>query len=95
MIITKLAGVLFNQWGNTKDILPHTWVRVDFNFRMKNHREARDSEQTQIIKRIHGWGGTRKYPKPILSYWTNTKNQVDCIKETGDILNSIKFILED
>lgn len=93
MIITKLEGITFNRYGNTEQRLPLGWVEIEFNFRLKNHRAARDSKRTRIIKKLTGWGGSKKYPVPLFSYWTNDPEWVEQVKLYGDVSNAEHFIL--
>lgn len=95
MIIKKLDKVEFNIYGNTKDTLPKEWVRINFNFRLKKHRLARDHKNTRIIIKMVGWSGPRKWAKPDLEYYSDTPELVEHIKKYGDIPNSIAFIKED
>lgn len=94
MIITKLDGVFFNSYGNTKDSLPKEWRKVNFDFRIKKHRLARDHKNTRIVIVMVGWKGPRKFPKPELEYYSDTLELVERIKKYGDIPNSIAFIRE-
>jgi hypothetical protein len=94
MLVTTLKGVLFNKFGNTTNMLPSNWVEVNFNFKIKKHREARDSSRTRIVVKMEGWGGTKKWPKPILSYWTDDLDAVKFVMENGDISNGEHFVFE-
>ena len=93
MIITKMLGITFNEYGNTKDDLPSDWVKVEFNIKKRNHRDARDSPNTRVIIRMEGWKFTGGRNKPILVYYTNTPEMVKRVIEYGDIQNAEKFIL--
>ena len=93
MVLTNLPGIFFNTYGNTISSLPESWVPVSFNFKIKKHRAARDSKKTRVIIKRTGWTGTRRYRKPILSYFTDTPEEVERIKLRGDHHNSVDFIL--
>ena len=92
MIITKMLGITFNEYGNTKDDLPSDWVKYEFDFRKSKHRISRDSPNTRVIIRMEGWKFTGGRNKPILVYYTNTPEMVRRVIEYGDISNAELFI---
>lgn len=95
MIITKLKGIHFNAYGNTEDNLPKEWVNIEYDGRRKNHTKFLKSKHTRIIKKLEGWGGTKKWRKPIISYWTDTPEIVEMIIKYGFASNSIDFITRE
>lgn len=95
MLITKLLGLYFDyEYGTTKQKPPAPCVLVEFNFRKKNHRLARDSEHTRLIKRVSGYSRSGKYFTPTFEYYTDTPEIVEIIKENGELTNTALFILE-
>ena len=88
------APELYLNIYNNRDTIPEGWVTVEFNLHKKKHKAALNSPRTNVIQILDGWGGTKKYPKPILFYATNTPEKIDWIKEHGDTSNAITFIYE-
>jgi hypothetical protein len=92
MLITELKGMTFNVYGNTSDPIPKGWVEIEYDGRKKNHKKFLESKHTRVIKKLEGWKGPKKHPKPIISFWTDTPDIVENILRTGYASNALDFI---
>ena len=93
MIITKMLGITFNEYGQTENTLPSNWTEIKLDNRKKSHRKAIFSKMTRLIVRLKGWGFSDKRGSvPILSYYTDSPEMVRRVIEYGDMSNAELFI---
>jgi len=80
--------IIRKQFGKLGD----NWVEVQFNFKLKKDRLARDSKDTTVIARFDSSTKSGKWFKTKYKYFTCTPKEVERIKLYGEKSNAELFI---